>query len=85
MLIELDETEIRRLLKEINRDASNASIVTKLKTALKSSTPCSEYTTEENLMQSFGEPCVPGDWHCQLPDGHHGPHCHTHTFKWTSD
>lgn len=44
---------------------------------------CSEFITEENLINN-PEPCVPGNWHCQLPTGHDGLHQHTHTCKWNS-
>jgi hypothetical protein len=44
---------------------------------------CPEFITEECLTQN-SEPCVPGDWPCQLAEGHDGTHQHTHTFEWNS-
>ena len=45
---------------------------------------CQEYNTEQNLINN-PEPCVPGDWHCELQEGHQDSHEHTHTIKWNCD
>lgn len=46
---------------------------------------CPEFVTEANLLNYHSEPCVSGDWHCELPEGHGGTHQHTHTFKWNTN